>query len=98
MVAWLLRALWYRDGVWMESGKNGEVENDCCVYRISFHDDGNVLILIMVMVVQLHEYIKKLSCIQWKVDFIATALYIYKAFMKSRKGGKEEGTKKNDQK
>ena len=29
MVAWLLRALWYRGGVWMESGKNGKVESDC---------------------------------------------------------------------
>ena len=56
--AWLLRALWYRGGVWMESGKNGKVESDCCVYRISFHDDENVLKWIMVMVVQLCEYKK----------------------------------------
>ena len=35
MVARLLRALWYRGGVWMESGKNEEVESAVCTGSLS---------------------------------------------------------------
>ena len=73
MVAWLLRALWYRGGVWMESGKMGKWRVTACLYRISFHDDENVLKLIMVMVVQLCEY-KKIELYKLKGGFYSNCI------------------------
>jgi len=44
-----------------------------CLYRISFHDDENVLKLIMVMVVQLCEY-KKIELYKLKGGFYSNCI------------------------